>query len=39
MAISGAEVWLAGANFGADLSDFASTARNAGALYRWNQQS
>jgi DNA-binding IclR family transcriptional regulator len=39
MTISGTDVWLAGANFGAPLSDFGSSARNAGALYRWTQQS
>jgi hypothetical protein len=39
MTISGTDVWLAGANFGAPLSDFGRTARNAGALYRWSQQS
>jgi DNA-binding IclR family transcriptional regulator len=38
MTISGADVWLAGANFGAPLSDFGGMTRNAGALYRWAQQ-
>jgi hypothetical protein len=31
----GADAWLAGANFGARLSDFGEAARNSGALYRW----
>jgi DNA-binding IclR family transcriptional regulator len=39
MAISGEDVWLAGANYGAQLSDFGSAARHAGALYRWPQHS
>jgi len=33
----GADTWLAGANFGAQLSDFGETARNSGALYRWKR--
>lgn len=32
---SGTEAWLAGANFGARLSDFGEAAQKSGALYRW----
>jgi DNA-binding IclR family transcriptional regulator len=35
IAAAGADAWLAGANFGAQLSDFREEARNSGALYRW----
>jgi DNA-binding IclR family transcriptional regulator len=31
----GTDTWLAGANFGAKLSDFGENTRNCGALYRW----
>ncbi|MDB5735352.1 MAG: hypothetical protein JWP16_2021 [Alphaproteobacteria bacterium] len=35
IAALGTDAWLAGANFGAQLSDFGGPARNSGALYRW----
>jgi len=35
IAASGGEAWLAGANFGAQLSDFGAPAQHSGALYRW----